>query len=234
MPEDSPLPAFEYAQRLPGNFQFPARMTVLPLEGGKLALISPIPIDGSLAAELNSMGQVAFLIAPNLLHHLYLGAAIERYPNAMVLAPERLRAKRPDLRIDGFLEHSLPPVLSSSVEVVKFAGFPTLDEFVFLHRARRTLVVTDLVFNIRNPRGFLANSLLFLVGCRGRFAQSRAVRFTIKDRAAAAASAEAILSLDFDAVVVAHGENVPSNGREALMEALRWLLPERAALPALR
>lgn len=228
------LPTFDYALRLPGNVHFPARMTVLPLNDGKIALVSPIPIDEALAEELQALGEVAFLIAPNLLHHMFLGDAIKRYPNAIVLAPERLRQKRPELRIDGTLERDVPSLLSDSVEIVKFEGSQTLDEFVFCHRAHRTLVVTDLVFNIRRPRGFMAHLVLFLVGCHGRFAQSRAVRFTVKDRSLAAASAEAILNLDFEALVVAHGENLQSSGREALAEALRWLLPQRAALPALR
>jgi hypothetical protein len=225
MLENSPLPTFEYAQRLPGRFQFPARMTLLPLQDRKLALISPIPIDPALAQEIDALGEVALLIAPNLLHHLYLGQASKRYPKASVLAPERLRQKRPDLRIDGCLERDVPALLSEAAEVVKFDGLPLLDEFVFLHRTRRALVVTDLVFNMRTPRGFLANLVLFLVGCHGRLAQSRALRFAVKDRRAARASADTILGMDFDALVVAHGEIVPANARAALAAALRWLLP---------
>ena len=233
MPENS-LPTFDYAQRRPGRFQFPARMTVLPLADGKLALVSPIPIDDAIAKQLDELGEVAFLIAPNLLHHLYLAAASARYRTARVLAPERLRAKRPDLRIGGSLEQELPALLADAVDVVKFDGNPTLDEFVFYHRARRTLVVTDLVFNIRSPRGLVANLVLFLVGCHGRLAQSRAVRAMVKDRAAASVSAEAICRLDFETLIMAHGEVVRSHGRAALCEALRWLQPERVALPAVR
>lgn len=230
----SPLPTFDSAQRLPGNFRFPARMTVLPLENQKLALVSPIPIDDALAVQIASLGEVAFLIAPNLLHHMYLADAVGRYPSARVLAPERLADKRPDLRIDGSLERDLPSLLTQSVDVLKFEGSPTLDEFLFCHRARRTLVVTDLVFNVRRPQGVVANVLLFLVGCHGCFAQSRAVRFTVKDRAPAGASAESILGVDFDAVVMAHVEILPSGGHGAMAEALRWVLPESAALPAAR
>ncbi|HEX6240133.1 MAG TPA: hypothetical protein VFZ61_04545, partial [Polyangiales bacterium] len=75
------LPNFEFHQRLPGNFQLPARMSVLPLRDGTLALVSPIPIDDALAAQLDRLGPVSLLIAPNLLHHLYLGAASQRYPS---------------------------------------------------------------------------------------------------------------------------------------------------------
>ncbi len=44
----------------------------------------------------------------------------------------------------------------------------------------RALVLTDLVFNVRAPRGIAANVVLWLVGCHGRLAQSRAWRFFIE------------------------------------------------------
>lgn len=233
MPENEVLPTFEHPQRLPGRFHFPARMTVLPLAGRRLALVSPIPIDAALAARLAALGEVCFLIAPNLLHHLYLGSASQRFPEARVLAPERLRKKRPDLRFDGSLEHDLPALLTDSVEVLKFDGAPALDEFVFYDRARKTLLVTDLVFNVRKPRGLMAHLVLSLVGCHGRLAQSRALRWMVQDRARASVSVERILMLDFDRLVMAHGDIVESGARVELRRALSWLLPERAALPAL-
>ena len=226
------LPTFDYAQRLPGRFQFPARMTVLPLPNAKLALVSPIPIDEALADQLRGLGEVTFLIAPNLMHHLYLGAASERYLSAQVLAPRRLKAKRPDLRIDAELEDGLPPALREVVDAVKFDGAPVLDEFVFYHRSARSLVVTDLVFNITQPRGLLANLVLLLSGCHGRLGQSRAMRFMVKDAGAARVSALRILDFGFETLVMAHGDIVREGAQAGLAQALKWLLPERRALPA--
>ena len=62
---------FEYAQVIAGGFHLPARMTALPVEGG-VALISPIPLTPEIEADVAAMGVVRYLIAPNLLHHLYL------------------------------------------------------------------------------------------------------------------------------------------------------------------
>lgn len=214
------LTTFETLQTLPGGFRFPARMTVLPFEDGKLALVSPIPIDDALARSLATLGEVRFLVAPNLLHHLYLGPASTRYPDAMVLAPRGLRAKRPDLRIDADLEDGLPPELAARVDALMLEGQPSVDEYVFFHRATRTLVVTDLVFNVREPNGWVANLVLYLVGCRGRLAQSRMFRALVKDRVAAAASAERFLALPIETLVMAHGEVVRTDARSALARAL--------------
>jgi hypothetical protein len=231
---DPTLQTFDHMQKLPLGFRFPARMTALPLEGGKLALISPVPIDETRAAALAELGEVGFLIAPNVMHHLYLGDAIRRYPGARVLAPRGLVSKRPDLRIDTLLDEDLPGELTQAVDVLRIEGAPRLDEFVFHHRATRSLVVTDLVFNIRQPRGWLAHLLLLLGGTHGRLAASRVWRFLIEDRASVSASIERILALPFDTLVVAHGDVVMAGAHAQLERALRGLSPAPRALPTSR
>lgn len=236
MPHTPKLPVFELAQTLPGRFRLPARMTVLPLREGGIALVSPIPIDDALAGTLAALGEVRFLIAPNLLHHLYLDAAIRRYPAATVLAPSGLAHKRPDLRIDRSLLEPLPSELAECVALVRIEGAPSLDEFVFFHHDTRTLVVTDLVFHVLRPEGWLTRFVLRMVGCHHRFAQSRTWRWFVKDRPAASRSLLSVLALPFDTIVMAHGDIVygdaEHDARAMLADAVRWLLPARAALPA--
>jgi len=223
---------FDCPQKLGPGFHLPARMTVLLLASGELAIVSPIPIDDQLAARIAALGEVRFLIAPNLLHHLYLQAASERYPSALVLAPAGLRKKRPELRIDGELSAELPAGLLAAVDVLRFEGAPALDEYVLFHRATRTLVVTDLVFNMVRPEGWLTHLVLWLVGCRGRLAQSRLVRQLVKERSAASHSVQQMLERPFETLIVAHGEIVREAARAQLTDALRWLLPSpRRALP---
>lgn len=222
----------DHDQVLPGGFRFPTRMTALPLEGGGCALVSPTPIDDRMAEGLAAVGEVRYLIAPNLLHHLYLAAANARFPRAQVLAPRRLRDKRPDLRVDADLEDGLPAELGRSLSAIKIEGAPQVDEFALLHRATRTLVLTDLVFNVVRPRGVVAHLALYLMGCHGKLAQSRAWRVFVKDRGAASASVERLLGLDFEVLVPAHGEVVSADARAALRDALRWLAPRPAALIA--
>ena len=225
--------AFDFNQTLPGRFHFPARMTALPLPDGGVALVSPIPIDDGLAAELAALGEVRFLIAPNLLHHLYLGDAIRRYPAAAVLAPSGLRAKRPDLRIDGTLD-VLPHALTGVIDIAAIEGVPSMSEHLLFHRSSRTLVVTDLVFNVAAPRGLMANLVLGLVGCRARLAQSRTWRFLVKDRRAAAASAERVLEFPFETLIMAHGDIVSTEARGRLAGALSPMLGREPRSPERR
>lgn len=227
------IATFDFAQVLPGGFRMPARMTALPLEGGGVALVSPIPLTADVIAAVSAVGPVRFLIAPNLLHHLYLAAASEQWPDARVLAPRGLTLKRPDLRIDGFLEDGLPAEVAATTRGLKIEGAPSVDEHVFFHEPSRTLVVTDLLFNVTRPEGLVANVVLWLVGCRGRLAQSRTWRLFVKDRARAAKSARALLALPFDAAVVAHGDRIASGAHAPFARALAWMVSGDAlAAPA--
>jgi hypothetical protein len=223
--------SFEHSQRLPGAFHLGTRMSAVRLAAGKLALISPIPIDDALAATLAGLGEVELLIAPNLLHHLYLEDARRRYPHARVLGPPGLRQKRPELTLSASLDERLPDELSAALDVVRIAGAPKADEFAFFHRDSRTLIVTDLVFNVLRPRGLVANLVLFLEGVRGRLAPSPAWRFMVKDRALARASVERLLELPFETLVMAHGEIVREDARARLAHALRWMRKAPKLLP---
>ncbi len=214
---------FPMAQVLPGGFHMPTRMTALPLADGGLALVSPIRLTKELAAQVEEQGPVRFLIAPNLLHHLYLAEAVERWPTARVLAPRALRAKRPDLRIDADLEDALPPELASTVRVAKIEGAPSVDEFAFFHEPSRTAVLTDLLFHLTAPKGFVAHVTLWLVGCHGKLAQSRAWRIFVKDRTLAARSARTLLAWPIHQAILAHGEPIEGDVLARLEQALRWM-----------
>lgn len=214
------------------GFALPLRSTVLTLSTGGLAIISPVAFDDVVAKRIDALGRVEHLVAPNLLHHLHLGAAAARWPDARVHAPPGLTAKRKDLRVDVVTkgEAAIDPDLLA----VPIEGVPGICERVFLHRSSRTLVVTDLVFHVRESRGFMTPLVLFLMGApRGTLGQSRAWRFMAKDRAALAASLRRALSLDFDRLVVAHGEPIEHGAKAALERALsRSLAGAPAALPS--
>lgn len=47
------------------------RMTVIRLANGELVVISPIQIDEATIQQLNQIGDVAHIIAPNLYHYLF-------------------------------------------------------------------------------------------------------------------------------------------------------------------
>lgn len=208
--------------RVQAGFHLPVRMTVIRLADGGLWLHSPIAIDDATAAELDALGPVRHIVAPSLLHHLFAGAAHERWPAAQLHAPASLGVKRPALTIGRPLaEDGRWP----EITIMAIAGAPKIDEHVFLHRPSGTLIVTDLLFNVHEVPGLLSPLILRLVGAWKRLAQSRIWRSMVKDRAAASASAGRVMAQEFHRLVPAHGRILEgADTRERVGAALRWML----------
>ena len=90
--------SFQAPQRFLG-LELGTRMTVIQTQQG-LWLHSPIAMDPS---ELSDLGELRWVMAPNLFHHLYVGPWIDQGLDAF--AAPGLDAKRPDLRFAGILSH---------------------------------------------------------------------------------------------------------------------------------
>ena len=188
----------------------PIRMVIVRLPDGSLALVSPIPMDEALAVEVAALGEVRYLVGPNLLHHLSLAAWRERFPAATLLGAPGLAAKRSGLSFDGELTDA-PWGDALSAHLV--AGAPRINEVVLHHAASGTLITADLLFNIVTPATRWSAVVLAMAGTRGRLARSREWWFLVKDKAAFNQSLDRILALPFDRVTMAHGEVVETNGR---------------------
>ncbi|MET0390654.1 MAG: DUF4336 domain-containing protein [Polyangiales bacterium] len=213
------------------------RTSVVRLADGSVALHGPGPITPEDATAIDQLGEVSALIAPNLMHHLYLGAAQTRWPHAKLFAPERLQRKQPTLRIDtalsqGIASAPLPEALSKTLEPLYVAGMPGLDEYAWLHAGSGTLILTDLAFNIRAPQPLWTRLFLHANGGWDQLGPTRVLRSAIKNRAQARAGVTALLRHDFDRVIVAHGSVQDRGGRELLQQSYRWLIEPDVADPA--
>ncbi len=185
---------------------------------------SPIPIDDSRASEIAALGEVRHIVAPNGWHDSFAAAAKQRYPRATLWASPALRNAKIPLPVDAWLDESEPP-WSGELRPLKIEGAPKAEEVVFLHAPSRTLILTDLLFQIRYPVNLLTKLVLYLSGTNGgKLAQSRLWRSVTKDRSAAGRSVERMLEWDFDRVVLAHGDFVEGpDARQRTREALWWM-----------
>lgn len=211
--------SYDFWQRLGPGVWFPGRMTVAQLSDGSLWLHSPSPIDDVLAAELAELGPVRALVEPNLFHHLHARAARERYPDAPLYAVPGFEKKQPDVPFEDLDQAAAQ--WANDLSVLHVRGTPLLEERVFLHRSSATLIVTDLVFHMRQTRGWITPLLLRLVGAHNRFTQSRSVKAMVRDRAALAQSYAQLLSWDFGRIVMAHGDVLHANAKPQLRAALQ-------------
>ena len=212
---------------LPLGVRMPIRATVVRLADGALWVHSPTPLTPELAADVEALGPVRDLIAPSRLHHRGLAPWAARFPQARLWAAPGLAAKRPDIPFAGVLGSGAPPPWAGEVAALPIAGAPTFGEVAFFHRASRSLLCADLVFNIRRPATWMTAFTLTMMGTRGRFAMSRAWRRFARDRAALKQSIEQLLAWDFVRVIPAHGEVFDGDGgdaRAATRTALAWML----------
>lgn len=201
-----------------------SRMTVVRFQSGKLWLHSPVPISGELAARLNELGEVAFIVAPNKMHHLFAGTALAAFPNARLYGPAGLRAKRPDLAQMVTLPPEIPVEWSADLEQLFFEGIPLGDETVWFHKPSRTLIMTDLCQWWQGSLPWPARMYAALTGVRDALAVPRTVRWMVKDRERARESARRILQWPIGRVVVAHNAVVDKDAHACLQRALDWFM----------
>jgi hypothetical protein len=206
------------------KFDFSTRMTVVRLADGGLFLHSPIRLDDGLRAELDALGEVRTIVAPNKFHHLFAGDCRSAYPSARLYAAPGLPAKRKDLKFDGLLADEPRIEWRGDLEQRIIRGMPMVNEVAFFHPASRTLILTDLVFNMPRGRPWGLPILSHMLGLSGRFGPSRLGRWLIRDQQAARASLGMILRWDFDRLILAHGDVVETGGRQKLRDAFGFIL----------
>jgi hypothetical protein len=193
----------------PGGVRFPVRSTIVRLRDRSLVVYSPVAIDDAAAAAIGALGEVAHVVAPNRLHHVYAAAAAARWPRAIVHGAPGLAAKRPDLRIDRALGRDREAAWRDQLDVEPIGGAPKLDEHVMFHRASGTLVCADLVFHITRPANLRTRIVLAMVGAGGgRLAQSRVWRLLRRDKTATRASLDRVLAWPIARVAPCHGDPI--------------------------
>jgi glyoxylase-like metal-dependent hydrolase (beta-lactamase superfamily II) len=195
-------------------------MTVIRLREGGLVLHSPGPLEPALRAELDALGPVAFIVIPQM-HGRYAARAARAYPSARVLAAPAAPSLREPLSFHASLADQPPAAWEGEVETHLLRGF-RLHEVVLLHRPSRTLVITDLCFNVQRSSSRIARMFFGANGMWRRFGPSRLIRLLgVSDRAAFRGSLERVLRWDFERIVPGHGDVLERGGPAALRAA--WL-----------
>jgi hypothetical protein len=209
----------------------PVRMTVIRLANGDLWLHSPTRFDDSLRRELEAVGPIRHLVAPNIAHWTFLQTWQQRCPDALTwTAPnlsKRSQVRRSGLRVDRIIGDAPAPEWASDLHYVVVPGGLGFREVAFFHQPTSTLVLTDLVLNLEPEKmPAVTRPLLRLAGMTAPDGQPPPyLRAIVKlRRREAAGAAKRLLDLGPERVVFAHGAWFERDGRAALQRSLRWLL----------
>jgi hypothetical protein len=211
---------FDSKLRLLPGVTIPLRSMLIAAADQQI-LVSPV----ATADEAFQIGEAPLaLVAPSLLHHLHLPAAIERYRPAALWGPPGLGELHPDLMPMHVFGIDVWPY-REQLEYVLLEGAPIRNEVVLYHRASKTIYTADLFFHITAPatgiEGLLTPLALRWMGVYRRFGVMKPWRHWVADPGAFQRSLEQVLAWDFERIVVAHGDVVDQNARVQFVEALR-------------
>ncbi|PSB52447.1 DUF4336 domain-containing protein, partial [Chamaesiphon polymorphus] len=177
------------------------------------------------------LGEVKYIIAPNLYHHLFVRDFQAIYPKAQLWATATLTNKRPDLAIDmpitdkqNNLFDEIDYLLFEGYQTLFLTGYTPLDEYVFCHRASRTLILTDAAFYFDDRFVPLTQLVAKLTGGYKLLRPSPLEKLATRDKQAVKKAVDLVLAWDFDRVIMAHGSIVETDGKQQFKSGYDWFL----------
>ena len=207
------------------GFHYPTRMAIIRLSNGGLFIWSPILLTHSLQAEVDALGQVQLIIAPNSLHHLFVPEWKRAYPSAKVFAAPGLRKKRDDIAFDADLGSVSSPDWVDEIDQALMHGNLITTEVVFFHAKSGTVLFTDLIqqlpTNLISDWRAIAARLDLMVGPEPSV--PRKFRVAFANRRAARTSLQRVFAWPAQKVLMAHGTPVAKDAQAYLRRAFGWL-----------
>jgi hypothetical protein len=209
------------------GFRYPTRMAVIRLSDGALFVWSPIALSGEVRAAVDALGPVRHIVAPNALHHLFLGDWRAAYPDARLHAPPGLRERRKDILFDEDLDDAPHPDWSGEIDQIVVRGNVITTEVVFFHRKSRTAIFADLIQHFEPGwfKGWRALVAKLDLMTAAEPAVPRKFRLTFINRGLARTALGRILTWPAEKVLMAHGAPIESGGRAFIARAFAWLSP---------
>ncbi len=218
----------EYPIRFGGLDLF-SRMTIVRLPDGKLWVHSPCKPDAALKGELDALGEVAYIVAPGNFHHLGVADFQALYPDAETFLCPGLEKKRADLAFDWMLGNRPDPRWQGVFEQVLIQGTRIINEVAFLHKPSGTLILVDLLENIGDDYTHEAGLLLkfwwkavFHMWNNPKPAPEYQMGWG--DKQIVKKGLEAILSWDFERIILAHGNLIGADARAVARKAWQNVL----------
>jgi hypothetical protein len=209
----------------------PVRMTVIRLPAGDLVLHSPTRFTDQLRRQLEGIGRIRHLVAPNIAHWTFLPGWQGAVPAAVTWAApglrDRSKVRRSGVRLDHDLTDAPPPDWAAEIEQAVIRGGAGFTEVAMFHKPTRTLLLTDLVVNLEAAKVPVSlRPLARLLGVLAPDGRAPAylrglVKLGRRDKASAVAR---LLHWYPERVIFTHGRWFDRDGEAQLRRSLRWLL----------
>ncbi|BCM92173.1 hypothetical protein IAD21_04052 [Abditibacteriota bacterium] len=182
-----------------------ARMTVARRSNGDLLAYAPFAITDEEEAAIREKGTVRDIVAPNPTHFTEIGDFARRFPDATLWSLSELDKKLAD--VPHQILESAPDSWNADFDSLLFDGPRGFREWVFCHRASKSLIVTDLGFQLPRPKTPINRIASRMNDVGVKFGPSRFERTLMKvgDKELERQNIETILKWDFERIVPGHG-----------------------------
>lgn len=238
-----------------GTIQVGGRATIVRLTSGNLAVFSPVALTEPVKAKLAELGgTVAYIIAPDMEHHIFISTWAKAFPNSHIIGPAGMpekRAKQNDEMIgnetfntvfDGKtkLAQTVTPEFDADFQYEFVDAHPN-KELVFFYKPDKIMIQADLIFNLppteqysRVPKGagpesqgVLARFFSNVQSTAGDAKGMKRLQWHLmsrSDRAGWDESMKRIDAWDFVTMIPCHGDTMEGNGKEVFRKVMDWHL----------
>jgi hypothetical protein len=237
-----------------GMLRVGGRGTVVKLTSGNLAVFSPVALTPQVQARLATFGsgKVAYIVAPDIEHHIFVSDWARAFPDAKIIGPEGLPEKRAktkgDERIGDEVFHTVflaktkaETKISTEFDAdfeYEFVDGHTNKELVFFYKPDKVLIQADLFFNLpaneqysrvkdEPKEGVMSR---FFGGIQSTEGEAKGMKRFLwylassGNRESFNESVRRIDTWDFTTVVPCHGDTMVGNGKEIFRKVFEWHL----------
>ena len=184
------------------------RMTILKTQSG-LLLYSPVALDAKIVTSIRALGTVTHIIAPNLMHHMYLKPCVATFPEANCWVPEGLLEKIGPVNGAQIITPDTLFGNDNSIKTFTLTGHGIQETMIF-HEPSQTLLTADLLYNYQSEQ-YPAEKLFFwMIGNYGRPNVAFYHRFSVKDKSSIQSMIDTITSWPINRIIMSHGRIVES------------------------
>ena len=175
------------------------RSTALVKHGDSLSLISP----------------TEHIIAPTCFHDTGMRAAVEHFPEAKVWAVSGMKKMLKGLKVHTLAVNHTPDDWRGYIEILPICGMPRVNEHVLWHAESRTLLTSDLLFNISVDADIWTKLFFRFNGVWQKPGPTRIFRYFIEDKQAFRTSIGKLAALPIQKILPSHGLEITEEKRIA-------------------
>jgi len=207
----------------------PLRMTVVRLKNGEVLLYSPTRYDDALHVELEELGPVKYIIAPNKVHYMFVADYIEKFPEAKLFLAPGLKERVSEFEKGSLLGGHPDEAWGEDLDQILTGGNSFLSEVVLFHKKSKILIVADLLLNFPpgyfdgklNSESLAALATQFFSELPDKPMCSPEHSIYCTDVKAFESTCQKILAWEFECIVMSHGEILddPEKAKHAFIMA---------------